>query len=575
MQRTHRAWATPADWWKARYADAAARLIARVEPFWRRLASADAGGWELAQVMAVAGFLQGAAALALWNWEIDDAGITFAYARSLAQGHGLVSQPGFSPVEGYSNPTWLLFCALLMKLGLFDISWSPKLMAAACMLLVHYSAFRLIRKDLGQPLWVALVAQVLLGTNASALVWANSGLENALFAALLSFEVRLIVRVGTTGSVTRSLALLFGVVAALLALTRPDGVIFFAALPLSLSWARRHREAVWATIWAGVPFICLTGGYLFFRLKVFGQWVPNTVIMKGGPQPLELARALLLTPGGVSKLAEAFSAVFGVKSFWVVGLVATLLFSARRMLADPRYKGLATVGALAIVEFLVLPDDWMPYQRFATPLVAVSSVFIPLVAAWLVGRRGGAAPTRLICAGALAFLVAANEVKLFKFEPPIALRSVIAEAEEIDSIARELGLQNGSLLSPDMGGALWASDLAAYDMLGLTDARVARTIVRSKREFYDYVFEEVRPTFIKTMEYEVSFARLEDDARFFRDYQLLLGNWRSDGWRPWATAIPGVLLFVRRESVADRATVMKAIRAEHEPRFSTRRYNEL
>ena len=36
--------------------------------------------------------------------QIDDAGISFSYARNFALGDGLVSQPGFPPVEGFSNP---------------------------------------------------------------------------------------------------------------------------------------------------------------------------------------------------------------------------------------------------------------------------------------------------------------------------------------------------------------------------------------------------------------------------------------------------------------------------------------
>ena len=101
-----------------------------------------------------------------------------------------------------------------------------------------------------------------------------------------------------------------------------------------------------------------------------------------------------------------------------------------------------------------------------------------------------------------------------------------------------------------MGGALWASELATYDLLGLTDQRIARTIGRDQPSFHDYVFDEVRPTFIKTMDFEVGFSRLEEDSRFFRDYQLLLGDWNSSEWRPWATPIRGILLFVRKESIA-------------------------
>ena len=47
------------------------------------------------------------------RWIVDDAGITFAYARSLATGAGPVLQPGAEAVEGWSNPAWL---ALLLSL---------------------------------------------------------------------------------------------------------------------------------------------------------------------------------------------------------------------------------------------------------------------------------------------------------------------------------------------------------------------------------------------------------------------------------------------------------------------------
>ena len=40
-------------------------------------------------------------------WIVDDAGLTFAYARSLSSGAGPVLQPGSEPVEGFSNPAWL------------------------------------------------------------------------------------------------------------------------------------------------------------------------------------------------------------------------------------------------------------------------------------------------------------------------------------------------------------------------------------------------------------------------------------------------------------------------------------
>ena len=40
------------------------------------------------------------------QWIVDDAGLTFAYARSLSTGAGPVLQPGAAPVEGFSSPAY-------------------------------------------------------------------------------------------------------------------------------------------------------------------------------------------------------------------------------------------------------------------------------------------------------------------------------------------------------------------------------------------------------------------------------------------------------------------------------------
>ena len=47
----------------------------------------------------------------LSDWWIDDAGITFSYSRSLAEGHGLTFQPGHVAEEGYSSTLWMLILA--------------------------------------------------------------------------------------------------------------------------------------------------------------------------------------------------------------------------------------------------------------------------------------------------------------------------------------------------------------------------------------------------------------------------------------------------------------------------------
>ena len=45
-----------------------------------------------------------------WDYTVDDAGISFAYARNLASGHGLVLTAGAERVE-YSKPVYINWSA--------------------------------------------------------------------------------------------------------------------------------------------------------------------------------------------------------------------------------------------------------------------------------------------------------------------------------------------------------------------------------------------------------------------------------------------------------------------------------
>ena len=110
---------------------------------------------------------------ALWfgAWIIDDAAISYVYARNLAAGHGLIAQLGDPPVEGYSNFTWVLLLTPFFALRIFDPVISAKLLSVGLIALtfgVVYHAFDYRR-------WV-LVALTLAALNTSFVMWGVSGL---------------------------------------------------------------------------------------------------------------------------------------------------------------------------------------------------------------------------------------------------------------------------------------------------------------------------------------------------------------------------------------------------------------
>jgi hypothetical protein len=79
----------------------------------QRVSKAALPGW-LAPVAAVLGgcglILLHASRFGFWI--VDDAAITFAYTRNITDGNGSVLQPGATPTEGFSNPTWLALLAI-------------------------------------------------------------------------------------------------------------------------------------------------------------------------------------------------------------------------------------------------------------------------------------------------------------------------------------------------------------------------------------------------------------------------------------------------------------------------------
>ena len=58
----------------------------------------------------------------LWGWQVDDAAISFGYARNWADGHGLVAFVGQERVEGYSNPLWVGLLALWELVGIHGLT---------------------------------------------------------------------------------------------------------------------------------------------------------------------------------------------------------------------------------------------------------------------------------------------------------------------------------------------------------------------------------------------------------------------------------------------------------------------
>jgi hypothetical protein len=490
------------------------------------------------------------------GWIVDDAGITFAYARNLAAGHGLVSQPGVPPVEGYSNPSWMLVAAAAYALRLFVLPWTPKILAALCVA----GAFVVIWRDLGRreagP-WITGVALGLLAANSSFVIWTMSGLENALLAWLAALAASTAVS-AVEGPEQPRRDLAAGAIAALLALTRPDAVLYAAGYPFALAVAAARQRPVGVGAWlrgtlrhAG-GFLPVFGGYLLFRFLYFGDWVPNTFHAKVKP-----AGSSLVDPGKLLDLVEAAAGDFFVPLL-LAGAAGTLYVLWRG--ARGRTIVLGAHLAMAIAIYMLMPLDWMGEYRFATPVFLFFFWYGAELTAALAERLPAVPALRPVTAViAVVFVLQAATIFLarslrFAGDPtvPLTVASRFG-GEGFNRLAAALPDRQASLLTPDLGGVLLHSDLRVYDLAGLCDPVIARALHENPQRVRDYVLGEVRPTFVHTQGAFTRATALHEDPRFAQDYLPL--HEQASASRDWVRAWPAGAAppfwgdYVRRDAV--------------------------
>ncbi|MDT5014040.1 MAG: hypothetical protein QOD39_200, partial [Mycobacterium sp.] len=215
-------------------------------------------------------------------WIVDDAGLPFAYARSLATGAGPVLQAGAEPVEGYSNPAWVAILVVGRWLGLFDrgtlfgiadIVLFPKLVALLCCLGIFAAMYAIAKSVTQRPVLVTVIAGAATSAVPSFVIWTTSGLENALFALAVTVLAAVLACAALDGRllVTKT-AVLAGLLAALAALTRPDGLVYVVAFPIAAAIMLRRettRQTVRACVKSVIAFAVPVLTYLLWRLLTF------------------------------------------------------------------------------------------------------------------------------------------------------------------------------------------------------------------------------------------------------------------------------------------------------------------
>lgn len=377
-------------------------------------------------------------------WIDDDQMISMRYARNLAEGRGLVWNPG-EYVEGYSNLLWVLIMTVIHALGASDMHAALYVQGVSFVLHVGIVALslRLLRVFLpsARAAAVLLVAGLVLSLDIT--YWSVNGFETNLLAVLqLGFLVALL---------TRGEGIIAWLALALITLVRSDGVHVWAgdallALALSKDRTRTLRSLAFTLLPVAAHF--------GWRRAYYGDWLPNTYYLKSVGLPDKTLTGLVY----VGRFLRRYGVVLAIAA----GAAAACVPSDRRALAFFTTV-LVTVGYCVVVG-----GDNFEDCRFFAHTLPVVWVFASAAGAVLMeqplGRWGlyAALATTLVPHRALHTIHAAS----WNGDPD---HQVV-----VGVMLREQALRGSTVAVIPAGFVPYFSRLHAHDMLGKSDAHIAR-----------------------------------------------------------------------------------------------------
>lgn len=360
-----------------------------------------------------------------WYTLIDDAMISMRYAQHLAAGHGLVWNVGEPPIQGFSNPLWTLWFALLHLLLPAGAQVPLAVMASAALLLVvaGLTLRGLVLELAPSARPAALLALFLLLAHYPLVFWSLRGMESALAALLALQAARATLQVDTRhGEAVQAGLYMTAMLALRIDLAAQVGVL--------VGWLAWRRGALARpTLTAALPPAALLLVLLTWQAWYFGSALPNTYHLKmdGVTAAARIEVGLAVLPYAARELLP------------LGALIAAALWRCPAC-REPRMALLIALGVVQVLYSLYVGGD------YAEPRT--------------VSQVGGA--NRFITQG-LPFLLAASALALTALD-----RGAAGRARNLRHVAAAL------VLLVLMHGHTWPRWLAANAALLDTDIWRAR-----------------------------------------------------------------------------------------------------
>lgn len=441
-------------------------------------------------------------------YTVDDAFISFRYARNLANGDGLVYNVG-ERVEGFTNFLWTLIMAVVIKFGGDPVAASKLLgcTAAACSMVLMFELSNMIRPMVAAPSigpWLAASTIVFSG-------YAVYGLETAFFGCMLLLGTYLFFRetnaskshVETTTKEPESPNAFpwSGVVFGLAGLTRPEAPAFVGLLMLALVFGRGAfgEDAVLRRVFTeprgmfgkqnlirAALFVVPVLALVAFRYRYYGHLVPNTFLAKTGNVQAQI-------PNGINYVRDYFNYAGPALYVGLLALVAGILRARRDILA------LVFPSAFVVAYCILIGGDWMEYFRQMAPFEIFAFILVDVSVRSILERKSRTTNVALVLFLAIGFSIRFGNLQ-------VAQRKF----DEVDGFWKKAprGIANwminrgvpGEIAMGDIGYVGYATNYPILDTLGLVDPVIGGINRGYKRnfgaEFLQYVFEQKKPRYI-------------------------------------------------------------------------------
>ena len=221
----------------------------------------------------------------------DDAMVSMRYARNLADGNGLVMNPG-ERREGITNPLWTLWMAAVHFLPVPQpkVSLIIQITAALSLLLNLVVVRKIALKISDNSAAVSTAAVFLTAFYLPLINWSLQGMEVGVITLLISVAVWRVMTSAKNGGIPFNVYILLGIGT----LIRIDMAVPFLGVWLFLILSDSSGLRGKHILYGGIVFAAFLGGQTLFRLLYYGDIFPNTYYLKmtGYPVLLRLSRGM-------------------------------------------------------------------------------------------------------------------------------------------------------------------------------------------------------------------------------------------------------------------------------------------